>query len=270
MNYLKIYTLLLCAVLIAACSDDEEQFNSGAATVNLQETAMTVKESAGLCTVPVVVTGEHTGTIRVTFELKDHNAKEDENYIVTTKTLLIPAGQETMNFEFKTVDDKLVNDDRSFDVEIADVKGASIGENKRLTVTFKDNDSSFYETLSGTWVFTGTASATNVSNVPVGFSVRVIQRKKARRHTNTIWSARIRMDLIRIMILNGNLVGGCIMNMIRRRRKLTCPLCRVKMSLLMARILFVSGDWLWTEVLLTYIAENMMLKLKLSLSRMPI
>ena len=44
MNYLKIYTLLLCAVLIAACSDDEEQFNSGAATVNLQETAMTVKE----------------------------------------------------------------------------------------------------------------------------------------------------------------------------------------------------------------------------------
>ena len=46
MNYLKIYTLLLCAVLIAACSDDEEQFNSGAATVSLQETAMTVKESA--------------------------------------------------------------------------------------------------------------------------------------------------------------------------------------------------------------------------------
>ena len=74
------------------------------------------------------------------------------------KTLLIPAGQETMNFEFKTVDDKLVNDDRSFDVEIADVEGASIGENKRLTVTIKDNDSSFYETLSGTWIFTGTAS----------------------------------------------------------------------------------------------------------------
>lgn len=143
MNYLKIYTLLLCAVLIAACSDDEEQFNSGAATVSLQETVMTVKESAGLCTVPVVVTGEHTGTIRVTFELKDHTAKEDENYIVTTKTLLIPAGQETINFEFKTVDDKVVNDDRSFDIEIADVKGASIGTNNRLTVIIKDNDSSF-------------------------------------------------------------------------------------------------------------------------------
>ncbi|KAA4368358.1 hypothetical protein F3C89_26780, partial [Bacteroides ovatus] len=94
-------------------------------------------------------------------------------YIVTTKTLLIPAGQETINFEFKTVDDKVVNDDRSFDIEIADVKGASIGTNNRLTVTIKDNDSSFYETLSGTWVFTGTASATNASNVQVGFSVKV-------------------------------------------------------------------------------------------------
>lgn len=134
---------------------------------------MTVKESAGLCTVPVVVTGEHTGTIRVTFELKDHTAKEDENYIVTTKTLLIPAGQEAINFEFKTVDDKVVNDDRSFDIEIADVKGGSIGTNNRLTVTIKDNDSSFYETLSGTWIFTGTASATNASNVQVGFSVKV-------------------------------------------------------------------------------------------------
>ena len=173
MNYLKIYGFLLCAVLITACSDDEEQLNSGAATVNLQETAMTVKESAGLCTVPVVVTGEHTGTIRVTFELKDHSAKEDENYIVTTKTLLIPAGQETINFEFKTVDDKIVNDDRSFDIEIASAEGASIGENKRLTVIIEDNDSSLYETLSGTWVFTGTASATNVSNVPIGFSVKV-------------------------------------------------------------------------------------------------
>ena len=216
MNYLKIYTLFLCAVLIAACSDDEEQFNSGAATVSLQETVMTVKESAGLCTVPVVVTGVHTVTIRVTFELKDHTAKEDENYIVTTKTLLIPAGQETINFEFKTVDDKVVNDDRSFDIEIADVKGASIGTNNRLTVIIKDNDSSFYETLSGTWIFTGTAS---------------------------IWFARIRMDLIRIMTLSGNLAGVCIMNMIRRRSKPIYLLYRVKMSLLMVRIPFVSGDW---------------------------
>ncbi len=60
------------------------------------------------------------------------------------------------------------------------------------------------------------------------------------------------------------------MNMIRRRRKLTLSIVPGEDVASMARILFVSGDWLWTEVLLTYIAENMMLKLKLSLSRMPI
>lgn len=173
MNYLKIYAFFLCTILISACSGDEEQFNSGVATVNLKETVMTIKESAGLCTVPVVVTGEHTGTISVTFKLVDHTAKEDENYIVTTKTLLIPAGEETVKFEFRTVDDKLINGDSSFDIEIADVKGASIGENKRLQVTIKDNDSNLYETLSGTWVFTGTASSNNVSNVNVGFAVKV-------------------------------------------------------------------------------------------------
>ena len=89
MNYLKIYTLLLCTVLTTACSDDEEQFNSGAATVNLQETVMTVKESAGLCTVPVVVTGEHTGTIRVTFELIDLNLKPLMTSLSMTTVLLI-------------------------------------------------------------------------------------------------------------------------------------------------------------------------------------
>lgn len=270
MNYLKIYTLLLCTVLTTACSDDEEQFNSGAATVNLQETVMTVKESAGLCTVPVVVTGEHTGTIRVTFELIDHTAKEDENYIVTTKTLLIPAGQETINFEFKTVDDKLVNDDRSFDIEIADVKGASIGENKRLAVTIKDNDSSLYETLLGTWVFTGTASTNQVTNAPVGFSVKVNTAEEGTEAYGHYLVCSNKTDLIRITILSGNSAGGYIMNMIRQHRKLTYLLCRMKMSLLMARTPFDSGDWLWTEVLPTCIEESMMLKLAQSHLRMPI
>lgn len=173
MKNLKIYALFLCSVMVAACSDDDETFNTGTAAVNLQETEMTVKESAGLCTVPVVVTGEHNGNIRVTIELEDHNAKEDEDYIVTTKTLVIPAGQEVADFEFRTVDDNIINGDRSFDFVITDVQGASIGTNNRLAVTIKDNDSDLYETLAGTWIFTGTASAVTVSNVKVSFSVKV-------------------------------------------------------------------------------------------------
>ena len=174
MRNLKLYVLFLSTALMVACSsDDGEAFNTGAATVGFQETTMTVKESAGLCTVPVVVTGEHDGNIRVTIELEDKTAKENENYIVTTKTLVIPAGQETAAFEFRTVDDKLVNEDRLFSIVIADVRGASEGTNSRLAVTVKDNDSNLYETLAGTWIFTGTASAVKVSNVKVSFSVKV-------------------------------------------------------------------------------------------------
>lgn len=175
MRNLKIYALFLCAAAMTACSsDDEEAFNTGAATVNFQETSMTVKESAGLCTVPIVVTGEHNGNIRVTIGLENKNAVEDENYIVTVKTLVIPAGQETANFEFRTVDDELVNDDRSFNIVITDVRGAEAGTKNRLAVTIKDNDSNLYETFAGTWVFTGTASAVKVSNVKVSFSVKVV------------------------------------------------------------------------------------------------
>ncbi len=173
MKNLKIYAFCLCAVIMAACSGDDESFNTGAATVNLQETEITVKESAGLCTVPVVVTGERNGNIRVTIELENHNAKEDEDYIFTTKTLVIPAGEEVANFEFRTVDDNIINGDRSFDLVIADVQGASVGSSNRLAVTIKDNDSDLYETLAGTWIFTGTSSAITVSNVKVSFSVKV-------------------------------------------------------------------------------------------------
>ena len=173
MKNLKIYAFCLCAVIMAACSGDDESFNTGAATVNLQETEITVKESAGLCTVPVVVTGERNGNIRVTIELENHNAKEDEDYIFTTKTLVIPAGEEVANFEFRTVDDDIINGDRSFDLVIADVQGASVGNSNRLSVTIKDNDSDLYETLAGTWIFTGTSSAITVSNVKVSFSVKV-------------------------------------------------------------------------------------------------
>jgi hypothetical protein len=228
-----------------------------------------VKESAGLCTVPVVVTGERNGNIRVTIELENHNAKEDEDYIFTTKTLVIPAGEEVANFEFRTVDDDIINDDRSFDLVIADVQGASVGSSNRLAVTIKDNDSDLYETLAGTWIFTGTSSAITVSNVKVSFSVKVNTAEEGTEAYEHYLVCSNKNGFDRIMTLSGNSVGGCIMNMILLRRKQICLLCREKTSLLMALIPFVSEDLLWTGALQRFTGENMMLKQRLSLLKMP-
>lgn len=177
MKYLKIYTLLLAAILVSACSDDDEVvFNTNEATVNMQETEMTVKENAGLCLVPVVVTGERNGAIQVTISVSQSGnspATEDENYIVTTKTLLIPIGTDVANFEFRTVDDEDVNADRTFDITITDVKHASIGTNNKLSVTIKDNDADYYEKLAGTWIFTAKANGITVMGQEVAFSVKV-------------------------------------------------------------------------------------------------
>ena len=165
---------------------------------------------------------------------------------------------------------KLVNDDRSFDVEIADVKGASIGENKRLTVTIKDNDSSFYETLSGTWIFTGTASATNVSNVPVGFSVRINTAEEGTEAYEHYLVCSNKNGFDPDNDIEWEFSWRLYYEYDSEAQKTYLSIVPGEDVASYGRILFVSGDWLWTEVLLTYIAENMMLKLKLSLSRMPI
>lgn len=173
MKYLKIATLLLCGVLTVSCSEDEATLNTSDATVNFQNTEMEVKETADLCNIPVEVTGERNGDIKVTISISSENAAEDENYIVTTKTLVISADEAVANFEFKPVDDEEINADRVLTIAITSVEGGQAGQKSSMTMKILDNDSNYYETLAGTWAFTGTASGTSVMNVQVGFSVKV-------------------------------------------------------------------------------------------------
>ena len=174
MKNLKILVLILCAVSLTACSDDEGTVNSSPASVSLQETTMTVKETAGLYNVPLVITGERNGDIRIIVDVEDHSAVADQNYVLTTKELLIPAAEKTAHLEFRTIDDEDRNEDRTFDIVIKEVIGAEIGTNSRLAITIKDNDSSYYESLAGTWIFTGTASSNTVTGgVNTSFSVKV-------------------------------------------------------------------------------------------------
>ena len=76
---------------------------------------------------------------------------EDVHYIVTSKTVLIPADATSGKIEFKTVDDADINEARTFVINIKSVNGATVGETASTTVTLKDNDSQFYEKLQGRW-----------------------------------------------------------------------------------------------------------------------
>lgn len=155
MKIKRIFAFLLASALFTACSDDSESWNSGSATVSMGQQEILVKENRGIFNVPVVIDGEQSGPIRVTVEVAEtgtNPAKEDVNYIVTSKSIVIPADQSTGNIEIGTVDDDVINETRTFTVTITKADGAQIGTGNSTQVGLRDNDSEFYEKLQGKWI----------------------------------------------------------------------------------------------------------------------
>lgn len=173
MKYSKIIAFFLAVILFAACNDDES-YNTGDATIKMENATASKKENGGIFTIPVRVTGEHTGLIQFTVKLypaETNGAVETENYVVTQKTLRMPAGVDSVNVEFNAINDDEINIAREFIVEIESVQGAKIDESAKTTlVTLKDDDSVFYEKLQGQWVYTaknGSSGAAITNNIVI-------------------------------------------------------------------------------------------------------
>lgn len=151
------YLMIACSVLLfAACSNDDDWNTDGNVTVEMAKATMKVKENAGMFYVPLQVTGEANGPIRVTVnvaEVAASPATEDKHYILTSKTVVIPADESSVSLEFTAANDMDINDDRLFTVTIVNVEGAKIGQQNTTEVTIADDDSLFYEALQGAWTF---------------------------------------------------------------------------------------------------------------------
>lgn len=163
MKYFKIFMLMMATVAFAACSSDDDGWNgSGDAVVSMANQEITWKENKGSSTpvyVPITVTGERNGNVQVTVQVKEtgeNPAMDDIHYIITSKTVVIPADATQGKIELRTVDDNDINENRTFTMTIVDAKGATISSTNASTlITLKDNDSEFYEKLMGKWTLTG-------------------------------------------------------------------------------------------------------------------
>lgn len=155
MKYIKLLAIALATTSMVACSDDDNNWNSASdVTVSMAQTELSVKENKGIFDVPVQVEGEANGPIRVTVEVTEVGespAMDDVHYLVTSKTIIIPADATTGNIEISTVDDGEINQARQFNVTIVNVEGAQVGSNTTTLVNLKDNDAAFYEKLQGDW-----------------------------------------------------------------------------------------------------------------------
>lgn len=162
MKLKNIFISLLAATALVACSDDDASWNSGAATVEMGQSEISLRENAGLFNVPIVVSGEQNDYIRVTVEVAEtgeHPAMEDVHYYVTSKSIVIPADAASGNIEISAVNDNDINDARTFTVTIVSAEGASIGQQASTAVELRDEDSDFYEKLKGSWKMNCTTNA---------------------------------------------------------------------------------------------------------------
>lgn len=163
MKYLKLLVLFLLPLTFVACDDDEEVMNLGNATVEFGEATITTRESTSMLQIPIVLTGDHNGTVRVTAKMSGSTANFENNkdVIVTTETLVMPEGVETVNFEAHlNVANDAIESGRSITFEIVSVEGATIGNIKTCTVELKENNplEGIY-TLSGYSPFDGAVSS---------------------------------------------------------------------------------------------------------------
>ena len=140
------------SLLCTACRD--ESLNTGNATVRMGLTHCSIKENKGIFTIPVTVEGEQNGPIHVDIAVmgSQSTAIEDRHYYITGKSLTIPPHKQSVNIEISAVDDRIVNPDRTFTLQIASADGARISPTQSTcNVTLLDNDNIPYERLQGTW-----------------------------------------------------------------------------------------------------------------------
>lgn len=170
MKITKILAIALAALTMTACSDDDDFNTASDVTVEMEETQILAKESTKMIYVPVVVKGEANGPICVTVEMTApasgyDAAQEGKDYIVTSKTVNIPKGVESVSIELYPVWEKgIINDDIAFDVTISKADGAVIGDRKSTEVVIRDSDKDPYNILTGVWTYSEYSYADDAVN----------------------------------------------------------------------------------------------------------
>lgn len=166
MKYVKIFALALGLASLTACSDSDDYNSASGVTVEMGKSEIQVKENKGKFFVPVTLTGDANGPVKVNLKIEasgpnpalpfeDRNGSWNGDYIVTSETLNIPEGVSSVNVEINTVDNREENEDKTFIITIASAEGATIGSQSSTTVIIKDNDSLPYEKIQGEWTLSG-------------------------------------------------------------------------------------------------------------------
>jgi hypothetical protein len=174
--------LIAASALVLACttSCNSTPEGKGDATIGFASDSYLYKETAGLVKLPVQFTGEPK-TYPITFDIVatvqgSDDAVETLVHFTQTKGLKY-AGIEGVQayIEFTVYDNRDINDSKFIQLQIANVKGATVEGNGKTVIEIADNDNNPYERLWGNWTLKGTnvfdgTTATCPVNISGGFS----------------------------------------------------------------------------------------------------
>ncbi len=164
MKFEFLSILALGTVAMVSCTDDSDYNNVNTApgvTVEMKEASIRLAEdqasSSAYSYIDVVVNGETNGPVKVSIDLSPvgtDGAVADVNYIMTSTSIIIPAGETVGRFQYYPKGDNEINEDRTFEAKISKVEGASVGAHATTEVTLVDNERLipvYYPGIQGVW-----------------------------------------------------------------------------------------------------------------------
>ena len=174
MKFSRIFLTLIVAAAFTACANKTEwdvsgDINTSKAEVGFESATVAYNESDGLVKLPIKVTGERNGNIKIKVNATDGTAVQEVHYIMTSGNLIIPA-DEVASLEFRLLDDgQEENEDREFTLTITNVEGATLSDISTCTVILKDVDADPFFKLFGTYE----AEAYEPDGTPCNFTVTI-------------------------------------------------------------------------------------------------
>lgn len=169
MKYIKLLSIWALALSLFACSDDD---NGNKADVKIGFAA--AEQDYGyndFLYIPIKAQGEVDGDINIQIDVKEYTGnfavKENVDYIITSKKLVLKKGMSEVNVEIRVINKP---DEARFALSINHVSHADVNENTKETlISIAKTD---FDRLTGVYNFAGT-KIEKTGKSPISFPLTV-------------------------------------------------------------------------------------------------
>lgn len=184
MKYIKLINILALALLMFSCSDDD---NGNKADVKIGFAAAEQDFSySDFLYIPIKAQGDVDGDITIQVDVKEYTGnfavKENVDYIITSKKLVLKKGMSEVNVEVRIINKP---DEARFALAINHVGHADLEEGTKETlISIAKTD---FDRLTGVYDFAGT-SIGKTGNSPISFPLTVGTEKANKEFNVAGWN----------------------------------------------------------------------------------